>query len=194
LGVLIAVLSPRIITLARTKELVPLYEAYVPWIAAGGACFLIGAGIALYCCRRDNVTAALSAMALGGLLSAQLITTGHNALAPNYSGYYLAQAMKPHLKASTPVYSVKTYEQSLPFYIKRTVTLVAFQDEMAYGLEHEPRLWLPDLPSFERAWRSAPGALAVLGPDTHAELENSGLPMQIIGRDLRRIVVRKPDD
>jgi 4-amino-4-deoxy-L-arabinose transferase-like glycosyltransferase len=193
-GVLIAMLSPHAVTLARKEELVPLYEAYVPWIAAGGVCFLIGASIALYCCRRDKVTAALSAMAIGGLLSAQLITTGHNALAPNYSGYYLAQAMKPHLEASTPVYSVQTYEQSLPFYIKRTVTLVAFQDEMAYGLKHEPRLWLPDLPSFERAWRNARSALAILGPDTYAELEKSGLPMQFIGRDLHRIVVRKPDD
>ena len=193
-GVLIAMLSPHAVTLARKEELVPLYEAYVPWIAAGGVCFLIGASIALYCCRHDKVTAALSAMAIGGLLSAQLITTGHNALAPNYSGYYLAQAMKPHLEASTPVYSVQTYEQSLPFYIKRTVTLVAFQDEMAYGLKHEPRLWLPDLPSFERAWRNARSALAILGPDTYAELEKSGLPMQFIGRDLHRIVVRKPDD
>ncbi len=193
-AVLIVVLSPRIGTLARKEELVPLYEAYVPWIAAGGVCALIGASIALYFCRRDNLPAALSALATGSLLSVQLIATGHNALAPNYSGFYLAQVMKPHLKASTPVYSVRTYEQSLPFYIKRTVTLVAFQDEMAYGLEHEPRLWLPDLPSFERAWRSARSALAILEPGTHAELEKSGLPMQVIGRDMHRIVVRKPDD
>jgi len=192
-AVLVTVLSPRAITLVRREELVPLYEAYVPWIAAGGVCALMGAGIALYCCRRNNVPAALSAMAIGGLLAVQLVSTGHDALAPNYSGYYLAQAMKPHLGASTPVYSVHTYDQALPFYIKRTVTLVAFRDEMAYGLEHEPSLWLPDLPSFERAWRMERNALAILEPDTHAELERNGLPMQVIGRDMRRIAVRKPD-
>ena len=192
-AVLITVLAPRAITLAKREELVPLYEAYVPWIAAGGVCALMGAGIALYCCHRNNVPAALSAMAIGGLLAVQLVSTGHDALAPNYSGYYLAQAMKPHLGASTPVYSVHTYDQALPFYIKRTVTLVAFRDEMAYGLEHEPSLWLPDLPSFERAWRMERNALAILEPDTHAELERNGLPMQVIGRDMRRIVVKKPD-
>jgi len=192
-AVLITVLAPRAITLAKREELVPLYEAYVPWIAAGGVCALMGAGIALYCCRRNNVAAALSAMAIGGLLAVQLVSTGHDALAPNYSGYYLAQAMKPHLGASTPVYSVHTYDQTLPFYIKRTVTLVAFRDEMAYGLEHEPSLWLPDLPSFERAWRMERNALAILEPDTYAELERNGLPMQVVGRDMRRIAVRKPD-
>jgi len=36
-------------------------------------------------------------------------------------------------------------------------------------------------------------ALAILEPDTHAELERNGLPMQVIGRDMRRIAVRKPD-
>ena len=192
-AVLITVLAPRAITLAKREELVPLYEAYVPWIAAGGVCALMGAGIALYCCRRNNVPAALSAMAIGGLLAVQLVSTGHDALAPNYSGYYLAQAMKPHLGASTPVYSVHTYDQALPFYIKRTVTLVAFRDEMAYGLEREPSLWLPDLPSFERAWRMERNALAILEPDTYAELERNGLPMQVVGRDMRRIAVRKPD-
>jgi len=190
---LIAVLSPRVITLARKEELVPLYEAYVPWIAAGGVCAFIGAGIAIYCCRRDKLTAALSAMAIGGLLAIQFVATGHDALAPYFSGHHLAKLIKPHLVASVPVYSVRTYDQTLPFYIKRTVTLVAFQDEMAYGLEREPLLWLPDLPSFERAWRSERNALAILEPDTHAELKENGLPMQVIGRDMRRIVVRKPD-
>lgn len=190
---LVAVLSPCVVTLARRPELVPLYEASVPWIAAGAVCAFIGAGITLHYCRRDNVTAALSAMAIGSLLAIQFVTTGHNALAPNYSGHHLAELIKPHLEASVPVYSVRTYDQTLPFYIKRTVTLVAFRDEMAYGLEREPWLWLPDLPSFERAWRSERNALAIMEPDTHAELEKNGLPMQVIGRDMRRIVVRKPD-
>lgn len=192
-AILIIVLSPRVITLAKKQELVPLYEAYVSWIAAGGICALIGTGIAIYQCRRGNVRAMLIAMAIGNLVAIQLVTTGHNALAPNYSGYYLAEAIRPHLEASVPVFSVRTYDQTLPFYIKRTVTLVAYQDELAYGLEQEPQLWLPDIQSFERAWRSERGALAIMEPHTYAELEKSGLPMQIIARDLRRVVARKPD-
>jgi hypothetical protein len=30
-------------------------------------------------------------------------------------------------------------------------------------------------------------------PQTYAELEKNGLPMQIVARDLRRVVVKKPD-
>jgi 4-amino-4-deoxy-L-arabinose transferase-like glycosyltransferase len=170
-----------------------LFEAYVPWIAAGGIILAVGAGFAIYWCLRERAVAALIAMACGGLISTQVVTSGHDTLSPWYSGYHIARDLKPHLADNVPFYSVRTYDQTLCFYIQRTVTLVAFQDEMAYGLEREPHLWLRDLPSFERIWHDQRRALAIMGPDTHAELERSGLPMQVIARDLRRIVVRKPD-
>ena len=68
-----------------------------------------------------------------------------------------------------------------------------YADEMAYGLQQEPYLWLPDLPGFVKAWNSHSRALAIMEPATYAKLESGGLPMQIIGQDIRRMVVKKPD-
>lgn len=93
------------------------------------------------------------------------------------------------MKPDAPFYSVGTYEQTLPFYIKRPVTLVAFADEMAYGLAQEPHLGLRDMAEFERAWREPRYALAMMSPAKYAELAKTGLPMRVIARDTRRVVV-----
>ena len=91
-----------------------------------------------------------------------------------------------------PFYSVGGYEQTLPFYIKRTVTLVAYQDEMAFGLQQEPQLWVPDVAGFERLWRNHDDALAVMGPEMFEQLQQARLPMQVIARDTERVFVRTP--
>jgi hypothetical protein len=102
----------------------------------------------------------------------------------------LSQKIQPYLKPDVPFYSVGIYEQTLPFYIKRSVTLVAFQDELAFGLKQEPSLWLPEITDFTRSWRAAPYALAIMNPDMYEQLRQSGLPMQEIARDTRRVVVK----
>jgi len=192
-GVAVVALSPKVILMAREQVPAALYENYVPWIAAAGAAWVIGGTCAFFFCRLGIRGAALLGMGFGGLISTQMVITGHDALSPAHSAYYIARDIKPHLAENTPFFSVRTYDQTLPFYIKRTVKLVAFQDELAYGLAHEPRLWLPDIPSFERAWRGERSALAIMEPQTYAELEKNGLPMQIVARDLRRVVAKKPD-
>jgi 4-amino-4-deoxy-L-arabinose transferase-like glycosyltransferase len=193
IGLLILALSPLAVRLARPATPPALVENYVPWIAAGGLAILTGAGLCLLWSRGNRPLAALIAMALGSLVGVQLIGTGHNALSPAYSGYYLAQAIKPYLDPALPIFSVKTYDQTLPFYIERTVTLVAHDSELNYGLEQEPQLGVPTLAQFERAWRQAPRALAIMEPLTYTMFEQKGLPMRIIARDPRRIVIAKPE-
>jgi hypothetical protein len=135
---------------------------------------------------------AVIACALTGLATAQLLVTSEDALSPAHSTYHLAQQLKPYLKPGVPFYSVRTYEQTLPFYIDRTVTLVDYQDELAYGLQQEPRLWVPTLAEFMMRWRADPYALAVMSLEVFAELQKAQLPMQLIARDTERVIVRTP--
>lgn len=192
-AVVIVVLSPLVVRLANPTKPAALLEAYASWIAAGGLAILIGAGLSLLWCRRNKPLAALTAMALGSLVGIQLIGTGHNALSPSYSAYYLVRAIGPYLDPAVPLFSVQTYDQTLPFYLGRTVTLAAYQDEFGYGLKQEPRLGIPTIAEFERAWRQAPRALAIMEPVTYTMFKQKGLPMRIIARDLRRIVIAKPE-
>ncbi len=177
------------------NEFVPaeLFALYTPWIfaagAAGLACFLFAAWAGF----RGQRALAITAIACGAFATTLIAALGHNSLSPSYSAYGLAQQIKAHISNDIPFYSVRNYDQTLDFYIKRPLTLVEYADEMAYGLEQEPDLWLPDLASFVAAWNRNPKALAIMEPATYAKLESDGLPMQIIGKDLRRMVVKKPD-
>ena len=135
---------------------------------------------------------AVLACALAGLATTQLLVTSEDALSPAHSTYHAAQKLKPYLKPGMPFYSVRTYEQTLPFYIDRTVTLVEYQDEMAYGLQQEPQLWVPTLAEFKTRWGAEQYALAVMSLEVFAELERARLPMQVIVRDTERIFVRTP--
>jgi 4-amino-4-deoxy-L-arabinose transferase-like glycosyltransferase len=189
LGVVIMALAPQAVRFASDEVPVTLYHAYVPWIIATGGVFLCGAGYALYRCWRGNSSTALIVLSFSSLAAGQLAMMGHDSLARASSAYYLAQEIAPHLKPNVPFYSVGTYEQTLPFYIKRPVTLVAFADEMSYGLAQEPHLGMRDMAEFERAWRSDRYALALMTPDKYAQLQKAGLPMQLIARDTRRVVV-----
>jgi hypothetical protein len=96
------------------------------------------------------------------------------------------------LAPDTPVFAVQSYDQTLPFYLKRTVTLVDYVSEFEMGEKQEPEKWVHDLEDFARLWRELPQGVAVMDLDTLALLQRQGLPMQVIDRTPRRVVVRKP--
>ncbi|HUW51788.1 MAG TPA: glycosyltransferase family 39 protein [Sulfuricella sp.] len=185
-------LSPFAVTFASKEVPVELYREYAVWLAAASAIWLAGSLAGLYLVRRKRVTAGIIAFALSGLIFAQTVLSGHESLSPSNSAWRIAQQIQPYLRPEAPFYSVGMYEQTLPFYIKRSVTLVAFQDEMEFGLTQEPDKWLPTIAEFEQAWHKQPYALAIMTPDLYQQFKTSGLPMQIIAQDTRRMVVKKP--
>jgi hypothetical protein len=83
------------------------------------------------------------------------------------------------------------YDQTLTFYLGRTVTLVDYTDEMGFGLKQEPQLGIPTLTEFATRWRADADAFAVATPDGYRQLVEAGLPMQIVAQDTRRFIVRK---
>jgi hypothetical protein len=98
----------------------------------------------------------------------------------------------PLLKPDTPFYNFGMYEQTLPFYLKRTTTLVGSAEEMAFGLGQEPWLWIGNPLDFEPRWRSESGAVAVMRPMYFEMFEKQGLPMRVVFRDADRVVVVQP--
>ena len=178
--------------LASAATPAELYRSQMPWLYAAAAVLLAGAATATALAWRGQVKRAVVACAFTGLVTTQLVLTSHDALSPTHSTYHLVQKLKPYLRPGVPFYSVGSYEQTLPFYIKRTVTLVADQDELVFGLEHEPQRWVPELAAFEQRWRGHDYALAVMSLNMHQQLQQTHLPMQEIARDTERVFVRTP--
>ena len=169
-----------------------LIESFKPWLTAAASVTLIGTGYAMWNARRDHIQRAVIGAGLAALVSAQMILTGHNALAPSMSGYAMAQQVKPYLKPGIPFYSVGTYDQTLDFYLDRTVTLVQFRDELDFGLQLEPQLGIDTVAQWLEIWRGQPYALALIGNDLYEQLSTAGFPMTRIAQDTRRSIIKTP--
>jgi 4-amino-4-deoxy-L-arabinose transferase-like glycosyltransferase len=165
----------------------PLYAAYAPWLIAAAGIWLAGVMLAIGFCQRQRVEAAVISVAVVGLISTQLILAGHDALSPSSSSYDFAQQLKPQLTSKTPFYCLQMYDQTLPFYLQRTCTLVAIQDEMAFGLEQEPKKWIPTEAEFLANRAQLRGAVVLMPPEKYDQLIAQHVPLKLLVRDTRRV-------
>jgi 4-amino-4-deoxy-L-arabinose transferase-like glycosyltransferase len=169
-----------------------LYDSFSTWVQ--GAAFVLGgcSVAAMVLALRQHRIAAVVTTAVGGLLFTQLLLTGHDRLNPLSSAHGLVQKMKPMLTPDVPFYNIWTYEQTLPFYLGRPVTLVEFRDELDFGLRQQPELAISTFAEFEKLWASHPTAFALTSWDGLRQLEARQFPMRIVASDPRRVVVSKP--
>ena len=191
LMLLAASFAPFTSRLADTPLQLQGYSAYAWWLTVAALTWLLGVIAALILLNKENKPAAVLALAISTLLAAQLGTSGYNTIAKERSAYYIAEAIRPYVKAEEPFYSVDMYEQTLPFYLKRTFTLVQFQDETAFGIMQEPQRWIPDYAGFAKIWQAQSEALAIMPVDTYKRLKQMDFSMKIIYEDPQYIVVSR---
>ena len=169
-----------------------LYPHYIPWLAIGAVMLLIGLLAAIVLLKRGQKFAALLVLALSSLIAAQIGLSGYETVARERSAKHIAAAIQSYVKPDIPFYSVLTYEQTLPFYLKRTFTLVQYQDEMGFGIKQEPQRWIPTIDAFAGVWAQKQEALAIMPVYVYQMLQQQGLQMKKIYEDTQHIVVTKP--
>jgi 4-amino-4-deoxy-L-arabinose transferase-like glycosyltransferase len=174
---------------AYTRE---LYAQAVEGGLAGAAVLLLAALGALALLGRGRRWMAVATVAMGSALAVNCMEDAYRALSPRQSSRAIAQQLEPLLQPASRLYSVKVYEQGLAFYLRRTLTLVDYTDEFATGLKAEPGHAIPTLGEFPAHWLQPGDALAIMHPDTYDVLEAQALPMRLLHRDQRRVLVRKP--
>lgn len=177
---------------ADTPNQIELYPHYSAWLVTAALILLVGllGGMALL--WRGKKLPAVLLISVATLLAAQIGVSGYNTVARERSAKHIAEAIHAEVKPDIPFYSVGTYEQTLPFYLKRTFTLVQYQDEMGFGILQEPARWLPTLQEFAGVWAAQPEALAIMPVYIYPQLQQQGLAMKIIFADTQHIVVKKP--
>lgn len=122
-------------------------------------------------------------------LSMIFATLDHPALR---SGRSLAAQIPPDLAAHAPIFSISTYEQTLPFYLKRTTVLVhVLRSELDFGLRYAPDRAIADRARFADLWQRLPDGIAIMPHKVYEEFRASGMPMRVIGRDRRLIAVSR---
>ncbi|OEZ96869.1 glycosyltransferase family 39 protein [Duganella sp. HH101] len=185
---------PQMVHMAvRHHEETALLEAYQPWVLMAGIIAAAGGALALLHARHLRRDLTVLTMAVAGFIATQLILTGFEPYGKMRAGKAVAMKTLPELKPDTKIYSVDTYEQSMTFYLQRTVVLVDYWDEFTFGLRQQPELSIPTVEQFVVLWNqhTAQGvkALAILSPEKYAELKEDGLTMRVVAEDTRRVVV-----
>ncbi len=140
--------------------------------------------------QAQGATRAAVFLGVGWSLSWLLLVRAAALVAPIYSGVDLAAAI-PAADRDAPLYSVQTYDQTLPFYLGRTVTLVAYRGELDFGLRHAPGAEITDVADFVRLWSLQPRAFAVMEKTMFDDLTNRGVPMRVLARNVNRVLVAR---
>lgn len=188
----LAVIGTLMGQLADTPNQAELYPHYRSWLFAAAAVGLFGLTVGLRWLWRGNKLAGVLAVSLAGLLTAQISLSGYESIARERSAKHIALAIQGEVMPEIPFYSVLTYEQTLGFYLKHTFTLVQYQDEMAYGIQQEPQRYISTLTEFATVWNKQPRALAIMPSYAYPQVQQLGIPMQIIFQDTQHVVVKKP--
>ncbi|MFM9967107.1 MAG: glycosyltransferase family 39 protein [Burkholderiales bacterium] len=168
------------------------HAQYANWLLVAAAVFFLGSLAALWLNGKRRHFAACASLFIAALFAWEIGLQGHQTLGRANSAYYIAEEIKPMLRPGVAFYSVGTYEQTLPYYLNRTVTLVDYRDEFGFGLDQEPQLGIADIETFKKRWSDDKEAFAMLSNDGFKILQRSGFPMREVARDPRRVIVQKP--
>ncbi len=90
-----------------------------------------------------------------------------------------------------PIFAVQAYQQSLTFYLQRSVVLADYRDEFDFGLTQDPTRGIPTLADFARRWRTLDSGFAVMPPRTWDRLSALGVPMRVVARFPDRLLVSR---
>lgn len=191
-GAVLAIPAAQAIKVDALRE---AYLAHAQWILIGMAAFVVAGVAGLVLARRRRIPA-LACLVVGGMLGCQLAAVTAHRIDAYFSAERLieeisgGEARRPFAPAD-PFYSVDLFDQSVPFYLGRTVILVKEQGEVAWGIARTPDNFIPDIETFAARWRSERHAYAIMSRDTYDALVARRLPMHVLAQDGRRIVVTR---
>ena len=177
-------------------------DAYTPgmvndfsvYAALGGAVFVV----AIYAAYRlhnqgrriDAIVVAAVLATVGGSVAA----SGYETLAASTSSRQLVTdflAIEPTYRKDDAFYSIAIYEQTLPPYLGRTVTLVDYLDELGLGASFAPDKVRFNFTDFAIEWEGSDRAYAVTDFEQLPRLELAGLQYRVVAADLRRVIIAR---
>ena len=190
LGLLAAVLPHLDARLSWTE-----FDAhYAIWLLAAGLVLSAAGLTGLRLQRRASDEASIAVVGLGSLLAVQIALSGTHVLDEHYSSERIMQAVvgeKLRFPRELPFYSVASFDQSVPFYLGRPVTLVRYKDELAPGIATEPWKFVSSVEEFVELWQEHAEAFAIMTPPFYEKLRQQGLPGRVLARDARRMIVAR---
>jgi 4-amino-4-deoxy-L-arabinose transferase-like glycosyltransferase len=167
-------------------------EVFADWTETGAVLLLTAGGIGLYWIDRTDPRRVIVGVLGACYVATSFAMIGYGALAPLRSGAAFARQIDSAGAPAAPVYAVRMYEQTLPFYLDRLVTVVDFRGELEPGMRAAPENRILSLDEFRARWLGDAQGFAIMPPDTFAALRAEGFPMATVVEDPKKVLVRKP--
>jgi 4-amino-4-deoxy-L-arabinose transferase-like glycosyltransferase len=180
--------------LTRAMAIEDLVFAYFPWFIAGVA-VLVAGGFLAWRMRADRIALRIATLTLATVFGTQILLSGLHPMDDRFSAETFTEQLLGGegfaFAPGAPFYSVGYFDESLPFYLGRTFTLVSYQGELGPGITAEPGKYVESLEEFKRRWVASDDAYAAMPPQQYAALKAEGLPMRLLGDDPKRVVVSR---
>ena len=186
-----AIINDRFESDAYTPGMVNAYAAH---FVVSAALFAAAIFAAWWCNRKSRrIDALLIAAALATAATSTLVI-GYGTLSQSTSSKQLIEdfvVAEPQYRSDDVFFSIGMYEQTLTAYLKRTVTLVDYLDEMGLGAAMEPDKVRFNFADFAEEWQALDRAYAVTDFDQLPRLDFAGLDYRVVATDLRRAIIAK---
>jgi 4-amino-4-deoxy-L-arabinose transferase-like glycosyltransferase len=187
-GLILLVAVAGVLYSARRNAFVP-HEA-LGWIAA--ACLVALAALAATLRAVRLPAAALTvATAAGAVLAWQGLLCAYAIIPPAHSARQLVAAVRPAIGPGTNLYSVGQYRETISPYLGRTLTLVDYQGELAFGLAAEPGRQDLSVAAFTARWSAGGDAVAFFDPGIWDTWRRHGFPGRVIAADNYTVAVSR---
>ncbi|HET7757145.1 MAG TPA: hypothetical protein VFK87_07805, partial [Steroidobacteraceae bacterium] len=170
-------------------------NAFVPHQACGWtiAAVVLALGAAAYSVRgaRPALPGTALVTASGAILAWQCLLCGYGVIPPARSARELVAAARPYIDASTALYSVGQYRETVSPYLGRLLTLVDYGGELSFGLQAEPGRETLSAAAFEAQWSARGDAVAFFDPGMWDSWRRRGLPGRVIAADNYTVAVSR---
>jgi hypothetical protein len=181
--------TPYVATLHRPSNPNEVFRTFAVYTGAAFAVLLGGTILARKLLQSRGLFPSITAGALAMFLTCTIGLMGHEVMGRRSSGVDLVPAIRAVLKQDMPLYGVRVLDHTLPFYLGHTLTMVEEPDELEFGVQQAPDQWIPTLDQFIARWRDGQPALGIMDPSLYDELSARQVPMHVVARDSRRVVV-----
>lgn len=140
--------------------------------------------------RVDSIIVAAVLATVGGSVAA----SGYESLSASTSSQQLVRdfiALEPSYSKGDAFYTIGIYEQTVPPYLGRTLTLVDYLDEMGLGASFEPDKVRFNFTDFATEWDGLERGYAITDFEKLPRMDLAGLPYRIVAVDLRRVIIAR---
>lgn len=171
-----------------------MIDQFAVYAGVGGIVFALAIALAYRLNQRGRRIDAIVLAAVLATVGGSVAASGYETLSASTSSRQLVQdflALEPTYSKDDAFYSIGIYEQTLPPYLGRTLTLVDYLDEMGLGAWFEPDKVRFNFTDFAIEWEGSDRAYAVTDFEKLPQMDLAGLQYRIVAVDLRRVIIAR---